>query len=180
MKKQSRKVGVSGGFINQMMGNNSSIPIVGEGATILMYSDRKANEVIEVSEDGNSCVIREVLANHIGKSYGDERYEYSSNPSGITKTLEWNEKKKCWGESWDTIHIIKSDAKKYSDKYGYGWTDIYLEERGLTYDDLLDASAMRDGYTRYKLIEGVTKRYKNFSKVSVIFGIMEEYRDPSF
>ena len=40
--KQKRKVGVAGGFINQMMGNNSTTPIVGEGATILHYSDRSA------------------------------------------------------------------------------------------------------------------------------------------
>ena len=31
-----------------------------------------------------------------------------------------------------------------------------------------------------KLIKGLTKEYKNFSKVSIIFGIMEEYRDPHF
>jgi len=46
--KQNRKIGVAGGFINQMMGNNSSIPVVGKGCTILHYSDRSAYEVIEV------------------------------------------------------------------------------------------------------------------------------------
>ena len=37
VKKQSRKVGVAGGLINQIMGNNSTDPKVGEGATILKY-----------------------------------------------------------------------------------------------------------------------------------------------
>ena len=35
VKRQTRKIGVAGGFINQVMGNNTSIPKVGEGATIL-------------------------------------------------------------------------------------------------------------------------------------------------
>lgn len=33
------------------MGNNQTIPVVGEGATSLHYSDRTCYEVIEVSED---------------------------------------------------------------------------------------------------------------------------------
>ena len=32
----------------------------------------------------------------------------------------------------------------------------------------------------FKIIEGVTKQYKNFRKVSVIFGVCQEYQDPSF
>lgn len=39
-KVQKRKVGVLGGFINQMMGNNSTEPKVGEPCTILSYSDQ--------------------------------------------------------------------------------------------------------------------------------------------
>jgi hypothetical protein len=31
-----------------------------------------------------------------------------------------------------------------------------------------------------KLVDGVTKLYKNTSPVSIIFGTMDEYRDPSF
>ena len=34
--------------------------------------------------------------------------------------------------------------------------------------------------TKLKLVDGVTKMYRNFSKVSIIFGVMNEYRDPSF
>ena len=90
MKKQSRKVGVAGGFINQMMGNNSTTPKVGEGATILMYSDRES------------------------------------------------------------------------------------------YDHLYENPNADNFYNQKKLINGVTKQYKNFNKVSIIFGVMEQYRDPHF
>lgn len=178
-KRQSRKVGVAGGFINQMMGNNSSIPVVGEGATILMYSDREAYQVIEVSDDGLSCVIQKMDTKNVGKSYGDERYEYSDNPEGHTKKMEWNAKKSCWGEVWHKVEIIKSLQKKYFKEYGYGWMEILLAEHGLTFDNIIDGEPFGI-YTKYKSINGLTKMYKNFDQTSIIFGIAEEYRDPSF
>ena len=178
-KKQTRKVGVSGGFINQMMGNNSTTPVVGKGATILSYSDRHAYEVIEVSNDGNSCVIRKMDTQFVGSGYGDERYTYKSNPENHTKNLEWNFRKNKWCVVSYKVKIIKSLAKAYDKKYGWGWFDILLEENGLTYDDIVDGE--RDGvYTKFKLIDGLTKQYKITNPISIIFGVMEEYQDPSF
>ena len=170
IKKQTRKVGVAGCLHNQIMGNNSSIPKVGEGATILHYSDRSAYEVLDVSEDGNSCVIRQMKCKFIGDSYGDERYEYLSNNEAQKSTLEWNEKKKCWGSVSYHVQIIKSLQKKYYEKHGYKWIDIFLSDYSLTRDDLSEK----------KLIKGITKQYKEFNEVSIIFGVMEKYRDPHF
>lgn len=178
-KVQTRKVGVAGGFINQMMGNNSTTPVVGEGATILMYSDRSAYEVIEVSKDGSSCVIRNMDTKFIGSGYGDEKYTYHSNPNNYTMNLEWNAKKQKWGEVSYSVEVIKSLKNKYYKKYGYGALEILLEENGLTYDEIVDGE-INGMYTKYKLIEGLTKQYKNFEPKSIIFGIMEQYRDPSF
>ena len=181
IKKQTRKIGVAGGFINQMMGNNCSEPKIGEGATILMYSDRNPYEVIDVSNDGMQCVIREMDTTFVGKSYGDERYTYQSNPNNHTKTLEWNNKKKCWGQVTYTVEIIKSLAKKYYKKYGFGSTECLLADHGIeSYDHLYEDPNADNYYNQKKLIDGVTKEYKNFNKVSVIFGVMEKYRDPSF
>jgi len=182
MKKQSKKVGVAGSFQNQMMGNNASEPKVGEGATILMYSDREPYEVIEVAEDGMSCVIRNMSAKHIGQCYGDERYELSSNPKGYTQTLEWNEKKGCWGSVSYSVDIIKSLYNKYCKEYGYtDAMEILLKDFGIAnYQDLYEDPKADNFYNQKMLIKGVTKRYKNFSKVSVIFGSADKYRDPSF
>jgi hypothetical protein len=176
---QTRKIGVAGGFINQMMGNNSTTPVVGKGATILMYSDRHAYEVIEVSNNGNSCVIREMDATFVGSGYGDEKYTYQSNPENHTKNLEWNSKKQKWGEVYFTTEIIKSLAKSYDKKYGWGWFDILLNERGLTDDEIRTSE---DDYhaRQLKVIDGLTKQYKNFNPISIIFGVMEKYYDPSF
>jgi len=176
-KRQNRKVGVAGGFINQMMGNNATLPKVGEGATELMYSDRHAYEVTFVSKDGMSCKIRPMNCENIGQCYGDERYTYTSNPEGHETTLEWSNKKGQWGKVSHSIEIQKSIVNKLVKQYGYGWSD-YLPN-GIKYDDLVDGE--KNGmYTKLKLIPGITKQYKNFHKISIIFGVMEEYRDPSF
>ncbi len=183
LKKQTRKVGVAGGFINQMMGNNSSEPVVNEGATILMYSDRTAHEVIWVSDDGMQCVIRKMDAKNIGTSYGDERYTYKSNTENHTTTLEWSNKKQCWGSVGYSVEIIKSLANKYNKKFGYGSTKYLLADYGIeSYQHLYANPNDEDGnhYNQMMIIQGLTKKYKNFNKISIIFGIMEEYRDPSF
>ncbi len=179
IKKQSRKVGVAGGFMNQMMGNNSTTPVVGEGATILKYSDRDAYQVIEVSDDGSSCVIQKMNTKNVGECYGDESYEYSDNQKGHTRSIEWNEKKSCWGEVWYTTEVIKSLEKKYFKEYGYEWMEILLSEKGLTFDDIIEGED-DEVFTEYKLIDGLTKKYKHFDYTSIIFGVAEQYRDPSF
>ena len=178
--KQTRKVGVSGGFINQMMGNNQTIPKVGEGATILMYSDRNAYEVIWVSPENDKCKIRPMNCKFIGIGYGDERYSYSSDLEAHEINLEYNYKKNQWQSFGYNIEIIKSLKNKLYKQYGYGWTS-YLPN-GLTYDDLIDRSGeeIDDYYRPMKLISGVTKEYKVVNKISIIFGVMEQYRDPSF
>jgi hypothetical protein len=174
-KRQTRKVGVAGGFINQMMGNNISVPVVGEGATILSYSDREAYEVISVNEDSSNCVIRLMDCKFVGSGYGDEKYTYSSNKENYTKTITWNEKKQCWGEVSKSVEIIKALQNRLYKEYGYGWTD-YLS---VPYDELIDGERIGVN-TIFKLVEGVTKEYTNFYPVSIIFGVMDKYRDPTF
>ena len=174
-KRQSRKVGVAGGFFNQIMGNNITVPVVGEGATILHYSDRSAYEVISVDEDSASCVIRAMDCKYVGSGIGDEKYEYSSNPDGITSTVTWSDKKQCWGQVSKSIEIIKSLQKRLFNEHGYEWTKFLP----VPYDELVDGGWL-GVHTRYKLVKGVTKEYTNFYPISIIFGVMEKYRDPSF
>lgn len=178
IKKQTRKIGVAGGFFNQLMGNNFTTPKVGEGATLLMYSDRDAYEVTWVSEDGLTCRIRPMDCTFIGSSYGDEIYTYKSDKSAEETLLEWNDNKSCWGKVYHTVQIQKSLLSKLIKEHGYDWTKNL--PNGLTYDDLFDKVYEDNYYNKIKLIKGVTKEYKYFDKVSVIFGVMEKYRDPHF
>jgi len=176
-KIQSRKVGVAGGLINQLMGNNKSEPVVGEGATILWYSDRSAYEVVWVSDCGGECKIRKMTTEFVGSAYGDERYKYISDESNPVTHLEWNPKKGKWGSVTYGVQIIKSLRKKLYKEWDWDWGKHL--PGGLSWEDLHEVN--EDGSLgEMKLIKGVTKEYKNFSPVSVIFGVMEEYRDPHF
>lgn len=177
LKIQKRKIGVAGSFQNQMMGNNATTPKVGEGATLLSYSDRHAYEVISVSDNGNSCVIRKMNCIFVGNGYGDERYEYQSDLDGITYELEWNEKKGKWGKVVYKVELIKSLMKKLDAEFGWQ-NSLKNLPNGINYKDLLYEDDNYD--TQLKLVKGVTKEYKHFYPVSVIFGIMDQYRDPSF
>jgi hypothetical protein len=47
-----------GSVTNWMMAHNNNLPIVGKGMTQLMWSDRYAYEVMEVSQDGKKVVVR--------------------------------------------------------------------------------------------------------------------------
>jgi hypothetical protein len=86
-KTQRLSLSTTGSFFNYLMANNSSIPVVGEGATILLYSDRKVADVIEVSKDGKKVVIEHLNAKNISKQFGEQDWEFS--PSGIKQTIVW-------------------------------------------------------------------------------------------
>lgn len=172
--KQTKKVGVAGSFINQMMGNNSSIPEAGKGATILHYSDRVAYSVKWVSDCKTKCIIQSAEMKYIGSGYGDERYEYTGNDIGHDINLEWSNRSKCWGIVSNVIEFDNKFLKFVENKYGnkYDSINIELKSRNINHFD--------ENTHRLKLIEGITITKKAFSKVSIIFGIREQYRDPSF
>lgn len=178
MKVQSRKIGVAGGFVNQMMGNNCSEPIVGEGATELHYSDRSPYEVISVSDDKLSCVIRGMSTTYTGTGYGDEQYTYQSNELNHTRDLEWNSKKGQWCSVGYSVEVIKSLSNRLHKEFG--WDAMKNLPNGLTWANLYPNPTEDLCYQTMKVIPGVTKRYKNFTKISISFGYMNKYQDPSF
>ena len=183
--KQKRKVGVAGGFINQMMGNNKSVPVVGEGMTELMYSDRHAWEVLEVLGDGSSCIVDQYKKKRSDNNGMSETQEYVYDELyGNPKKLTWRNKKGgCW--CWETkeIRVIPKVLKmleEKSDKY-FVYDQIY-DVFGKEIGDFIYRADEEDGtYGKgMRLKEGITKEYTRYDKVSVIFGIKEEYYDFSF
>ena len=56
--KEMRLYSETGSLMNHMMSSSSRQPKVGEGATILGWTDRKAYEVISVSKDGKEVVLQ--------------------------------------------------------------------------------------------------------------------------
>lgn len=100
IKQQKHKVGEAGSFINQMMSNNSSLPVVGKGATEMLYSDRRCYEVIEVSEDGKTVKLEVLDAVYAGKK-GEAQIghqDWKFEPTGRYFNIVWR------NGAWRTIH----------------------------------------------------------------------------
>ena len=77
-KQKGTRIGAAGGFFNQLMSHNSTVPVVGEGATELLYSDRHAYEVLAVDEKKKTAVLRRYAPkrlDNLGMS-DSQAYEY--------------------------------------------------------------------------------------------------------
>ena len=163
-KQKGKRVGGPGGFFNQLMSNNSSVPEVGKGATILHYSDRDAYEVLEVNEEKKTCVIQKYNAKRIdGNGMSDaQTYEYKEL-EGSPFTLYWKynawRRKRIYFE-W----ILEKDCwptQEMSDEY---------KAKGGEYAGAFLATE----------IPGLTKKRTSWDKVNIIFGVKREYYDFSF
>ncbi len=180
--KQTREIGVAGGFFNQLMGNNQTVPKVGEGATHLMYSDRHAYEVISVDEENLSCVIDQYKPKRIDKlGMSDSQiYEYKEL-YGNPKTLVWRKKKGgCWCEHNKVVSVIPKvikDLNSKSNKFSY-WEQIREVYGQDVYDQVCGRT--ENGDWKVNVVEGITKEYDSYHPISIIFGTKEEYYDFSF
>jgi hypothetical protein len=75
-------------MINHLMGQSANPqPEIGMGATILMWSDRRAATIIEVSKNGRIVTTREDEAIRTdGHGVSDaQSYRYEPNPLGHTQ-----------------------------------------------------------------------------------------------
>tara|TARA_R110001592_G_scaffold337415_1_gene624007 strand:+ start:355 stop:912 length:558 start_codon:yes stop_codon:yes gene_type:complete len=181
--KQTRKVGVAGGFINQMMGNNQTYPIVGKGATELMYSDRHAWEVISVSDDHSRCTIQAYdpeRIDNLGMS-DSQSYKYEKLTEE-KRNLVWRKKQGgTWCSHGKEIRIIPK-IRKQLEQHNYWSYDAMIEVYGKKIADHVFRKDDPDGtyYKGLRLVDGITKEYDNYHPISIIFGIKEKYYDFSF
>lgn len=166
-KQKGKRVGAAGGFFNQLMSHNSTVPVVGKGATKLMYSDRHAYEVLEVNEKEKSCVLDRYnpkRIDNLGMS-DSQSYEY--------KELSGNPFKLYWKYgAWRTKAVTAQFTDEFHAKYP-------------------NATALHNAYKELggeynfnsfpcTIIEGVTKKKTNWYKMNIIFGTKQEYYDFSF
>lgn len=146
----------TGSVMNCMMSANSSVPKVGEGATILLWTDRHAYTIVEVSPDLKKvklqrCDSRRTDTNGMSES---QEYDYSKHLNQF-KTLEF--KYGSWKEPIKKIVYIDYDS-------------MSKEDREACFDDNAEI----------QLIEGKTRVQTTYDKVSVLFGSRREYHDYSF
>ena len=180
--RQTKNIKETGSFVNWAMGNNVTLPEVNKGATELHWSDRSAWEVISVADDKMSCVIERYSPKRIDKNGMSESQEYEyTKLTGHRKKLVWRNKKGgCWCEVTDELRIIPKVAKYLETK-----TSKFMD-----YDQVEDVFGkdVADKVWRYddnddrimEAYEGITKIYKKYTPMSIVFGYKHEYYDYSF
>ena len=156
--KQTEKIN-EGSFQNRLMGNNSTEPKVGEGMTKLMYSDRIPYEVLEVSDDKKSVIVREMeaTAKYTENLMGHQDWEVKPNPNAEPKLIEWFRGK------WREVYF--SEEFKNEGFWPKYWS-IYKEESPKAAED----------YKATQLL--VVKKHR--TPISVIWGMADYYYDWSF
>lgn len=110
-----------GSFVNSVQGNSAQrTPEVGMGATILMWSDRQAATIIEVSKSGKSILVREDNAKRVDNNgmSDAQTYEYSANVNGrVTEfTLRRNGR-------W----VRKGESQKGGQRVAIGYRDHHYD-----------------------------------------------------
>lgn len=167
--KQTTKFTGSGSFLNFLMSNNSSIPVIGKGATILHYSDRSVAEVVEVSEDGKTCVIEHLEAYaDTSKTLGNGHQEWIYKPTGQFQTITY--RNGGWKVKKDGVAFTKEFEQ--ANKGAFSLANCLTDEQRL---------AVYDGAVWPKnVVEGITRAKTFYSPINILFGQKDYYYDWSF
>ena len=78
-----------GSLQNLLMGSGTTAPKVGEGATILGWTDRHAATVVAVSKSGKAVSVQRDTQKRIDKNGMSDMQEYecTPNPNGFRQTF---------------------------------------------------------------------------------------------
>lgn len=167
-QKQMKPNSETGSIINMLMSSNSSIPEAGKGATVLLYSDRHAYEVILVSEDKKRVVIQQYEAKRIDNNGISEsqQYEYKKLYAH-TETIVW--RNGAWKRECKVVDF-SNEFKKKAKEAGYDDAYCFLtkEQKQLIYGD--------NQYT-FNIVDGITTVRKTYQKINILFGVKDEYYD---
>lgn len=147
----------TGSFVNHMLSGTEAMPVVGQGATILMWSDRHAYEVVSVSNDGRRAIIERCKTRIISGSEMDGSAKYDlSETEGVKTELRY----------------------RYGGWYIVGY-DVIVTDWD-KFDSLSPSERLDERSGKWAIISGVTEKKTVFSKVSIAWGRKDEYRDPTF
>lgn len=178
-KIQKQSISKTGSFVNFLMGNNSALPVVGKGATKLMWSDRHAYEVVWVNEDRSECIIQEYIKKRIDKNGMSESqaYEYKEL-DGLDRKVVWRNKQ---GGKWcfevKEINFIPKWIKEVHEKTGnFGYA------KSLSTVDYKEIYFKNGEHSQnpIKVVKGITKEYTRYYPVNILFGVKESYYDFTF
>lgn len=170
-KSQRTKVGVAGNLINQLMGNNNSLPVVGKGATEMLYSDRHCYEVIEVSPDGKTVKL-EALDARFDPAFGKPEMGHQNwilEPTGRFINIVW--RNNAWRRKVRQVDFTK-EFRAEAEANGCGVAVAkYLKEKD---PDLLN-KVYGDHFMPLNVIPGVTREAFSYPVIKILFGV-KDYR----
>lgn len=157
MNQQKSILGKTTGSVqNYLMGNNSSKPEIGKGATVLMWTDRYTYEVMRVSKDGTKVIVQQYLPERIdklGMTDSGQQYKYEKL-NGVDKYIVW--RNNAW--RWEEKKIIFTEAGL---QLGFDERQALMGEEEL------------------KLVPGLTKVKFSYPVVNILWGVKDEYYDYS-
>ena len=127
-KQKGTRIGSAGGFFNQLMSHNTSVPVVGEGATELLYSDRHAYEVLEVDEKKKTAVLQRYAPKRIDNlGMSDvQDYEYKElEGQPFTVYYKWG----SWKTKSRVVHFTE-EARELYGEFGKKLHEAYKNAGG--------------------------------------------------
>jgi hypothetical protein len=173
MKQSTLRVGTqTGSVMNHIMSNNASVPVVGEGATMLLWSDRNAYEVVAVNDDNTIAVIAPINAKRTDSNGISEVQEYDYSDVDMNRQFVIVYRNGAWHRINHRI-VFTKDFSAWVEANGKEW-------RSEAHDDVRHAIYGDNNAWPQNIVEGKTRMSTKYSKISILFGSTEEYRDPCF
>ena len=154
----------TGSVMNWLKSHNNTVPVVGTGATHLMWTDRHAYSVMWFSGDGGQVTLRRDRAercDNLGMS-DSQKYAYHDEKGSIVNLVRRTD---GWRQVIEEIVLTKDFSKKLSEMDA----DTKATEIRTVFKD-----------ADLILVKGKTRIKNRFEKFNVIFGKRDEYYDYSF
>lgn len=108
--------------LNRFMGTDPNyMPQIGDGATILMWSDRRPGMVVQVSKSGNSVHVAGVSYKRIdnnGPFTESQEYEFGTEAKG--PGVEYTKRR-------NGQYVLKGDDMKNGQRVMLGYMDAYTD-----------------------------------------------------
>lgn len=169
MKTQKSKLTQNtGSFINHLYSNNSTLPVVGELATILLYSDRHVVKVVEVSQCGRIVTLETMHTKaDLSVQCGEGHQNWIHEPSGYTYTIHWRK------NAWKRKHVEYFFTKEFRDSIPCDCIGIWLSKNNKKlFDKIYNGHVMPQVE-----VDGITKAKNSYSVIKIIFGVNDYYYD---
>jgi len=173
MKQNGLKIGSqTGSVMNYLMSTNNTEPKIGEGATELLWSDRHAWTVIEVSEDKKACRIQRCDSKRTDSNgYYTESQDYDYNHH-LNVFMNLIYRNGAWRQVKEEIVWTDEFREEFTKiEKDFGWEHAMIA---------CCTNELKNEQGCWKLVKGKTRIKRSFPKISILFGQRQEYRDPTF